>query len=108
MRTGGGFKLFGEALFAFALGRWFTTTFFDFFWSSISAIALILIVFVGAFVWMSWTAEDLVAEKLRMEGWRLRSHLYVLSGAFAFGALGSVVQWVAYTVVPWMQVQGWL
>ena len=105
IRTGGALKLMAIALLAFSIGRWFSTTFFDFLWSSISAGALILLVVAGAFLWMSWTAEDLVAEKLKMDVWKLRSYVYIIGGGFIFGCAGSIIQWFCYTALPWIEAR---
>lgn len=106
VKTGDGFLLFGEALIAWSVGRLFGTTMGDYWGSSIGAMGFFLVILGGGLLWMAATAEDLVAEKLGMETWKLRSHLFVIGGGYVFGLAGSLTQWVAFTGYP--MFEAWL
>jgi hypothetical protein len=45
----------------------------------------------------------LVAEKLKMDVWKLRSYIYIIGGGFVFGCAGSIIQWFCYTALPWIE-----
>jgi len=100
IRLGGVIKMAMVGWFAVTLGRWITLLFWDFLWSSISAIALILLALAVVVALMGWQLEDLIAEKAKLEVWQLRSHLWVIEGGFALGAIASTIQWLVYVGLP--------